>query len=448
MPSSSMTPPQAATAEHHAQRRRRLMACLPPGAAVLVPGAQLQPRSRDTEYPFRQDSDFHYLTGFPEPDALLILLPGREEGEAVLFCRDRDPAIEIWTGRRVGAAGAVAEYGVDQAFENAERECRLPLLLNGRDGWYLALDDEDALSLATSLRSELASRRDAQPPVVLGDINRLLHEQRLIKDDAEVRLLRHAARISAQAHRRAMASARPALMEYQLQAELEHEFRWHGASGASYDTIVAGGANACVLHYIENSAPLHDGELVLIDAGAEYQLYAGDITRTFPINGRFSAPQRALYEVVLAAQLAALDAVRPGASLLGIHELVRRHLTEGLIALGLLEGELEDCLDSDACRRFYPHATSHWLGLDVHDVGARLQDGEPRSLAPGMVLTVEPGLYIPDSADISADYRGIGIRIEDDVVVTEDGAEVLSGDAPKQVADIEAWMAGSKANYD
>lgn len=447
MPLSPMTPPEPVPVEHHAQRRKRLMACLPSGAAVLVPSAQLATRSRDTEYPFRQDSDFHYLTGFPEPDALLVLLPGREEGEAVLFCRDRDPAIEIWTGRRLGAAGAVAEYGLDQAFENNERESRLLQLLDGRESWYLALGNAEAMTLATSLRGKLALRRGASAPVMLGDINQFLHEQRLIKSDEELRLLRHAARISARGHRRAMASARPGLMEYQLQAELEHEFRWHGASGASYDSIVAGGANACVLHYIENSAPLRDGELVLIDAGAEYQLYAGDITRTFPVNGRFSTPQRALYEVVLAAQLAALDAVRPGTTLPAIHGLVQRRLTEGLIALGLLEGELEDCLEQNACRRFYPHTTSHWLGLDVHDVGAYVQDGKPRLLVAGMALTVEPGLYVPDTPEFPADYRGIGIRIEDDVVVTEVGAEVLSAEALKQVAEIEAWMAEHRGNF-
>lgn len=440
---SLVPPPLQAGA--FARRRKRLMEELADNAAVLIPGAQLKTRSRDTEYPFRQASDFHYLTGFPEPDALLVLLPGCEQGEAILFCLDRDPDMERWTGRRVGAQRAVAEYGLDQAFENAARDIELPKLLAERTNWYLALDDSDTMALAKSLRVKLTSRSETDSPVTLNDINEILHEQRLIKSAEELSLLRHAAHISALAHRRAMASARPGLMEYQLQAELEHEFRWHGASGAAYDSIVASGNDACVLHYIENDAPLRDGELVLVDAGAEYQLYAGDITRTFPVNGRFSAPQRALYEVVLGAQQAALEAVRPGTTLPIIHALVQRHLTEGLLALGLLEGELEDCLVHSACRRFYPHATSHWLGLDVHDVGGYTRNGKPRLLEAGMALTIEPGLYIPDSPDIPEEYRGMGIRIEDDVVVTPSGGEVLTSRVPSQVADIEQLMASREA---
>ncbi|MGO2132405.1 MAG: Xaa-Pro aminopeptidase [Halomonas sp.] len=442
---SLLPPPPPLQAGAFARRRQRLMAGLANNAAVLIPGAQLKVRSADTEYPFRQASDFHYLTGFPEPDALLVLLPGHEGGEAILFCLERDPDMERWTGRRIGAERAMAEYGVDQAFENAARDVELPQLLAGRTNWYLALDDSDAMALAKSLRVKLTSRRETDSPIVLSDMAEILHEQRLIKSDEELSLLRYAAHISARAHCRAMASARPGLMEYQLQAELEHEFRWLGANGGAYDSIVASGNNACVLHYIENDAPLRAGDLVLIDAGAEYQLYAGDITRTFPVNGRFTEPQRALYEVVLGAQQAALDAVRPGTTLPAIHALVQRHLTEGLLALGLLEGELEDCLAHGACRRFYPHATSHWLGLDVHDVGGYTKNGKPRRLEAGMALTIEPGLYIPDLPDIPEEYRGIGIRIEDDVVVTPSGGEVLTSQVPSQVADIEQLMARGRA---
>ncbi|TFH87830.1 Xaa-Pro aminopeptidase [Billgrantia azerbaijanica] len=423
-------------------RRAALMAALPADSAVLLPSAALVTRSRDSEFPFRQSSDFHYLTGFPEPDALLLLLPGRAEGESVLFCQDRNPARETWTGIRLGAEGAVREHGLDQAFENAEREARLDELLDGRSILYLPLDDGDALALAQAVRDRLASRarRGARPPHGFADLAPHLHEQRLIKSEAELALLRHAGAVSARAHRRAMRVARPGLAEYHLQAELEHEFRWQGGSGPAYASIVGGGANACVLHYVENSAPLRDGELVLIDAGAEFDLYAGDITRTFPVSGRFGEAQRALYEVVLAAQERAVAAVEPGATLAAIHDGVVRDLTAGLIRLGLLEGELAARLDDESVKRFYPHSTSHWLGLDVHDVGAYRRDGESRPLAPGMVLTVEPGLYVPADDDIPPPFRGIGIRIEDDVAVTAEGHEVLTADVPKRVAEIEALM--------
>ncbi|MDR5868635.1 aminopeptidase P N-terminal domain-containing protein [Halomonas koreensis] len=442
MPIETLPRPAPIANAEYRERRARLMAGLPPDAAVLLPGASLVTRSRDSEHPFRQDSDFHYLTGFPEPDALLLLLPGREAGECVLFCQDRDPEMETWTGRRLGTDGALREHGGDQAFPNAERDTRLAELLDGRDSLHLPLDDAGALRLAERIRADLVAggRRDARAPLSFADISGAIHEQRLIKSEAELALLRHAGAISARAHRRAMAAARPGRAEYQLQAELEHEFRWQGASGPAYASIVAGGANARVLHYIDNAAVLADGDLVLIDAGAEFDLYAGDVSRTFPVGGRFSPPQRALYEVVLRAQARVIEAVRPGATLEDLHRLAVRELTAGLIELGLLAGELDACLEAGACRRFYPHATSHWLGLDVHDVGGYRRAGQPRPLRPGMVLTVEPGLYVPDEADLPAAYRGLGIRIEDDVSVTPQGHEVLSADVPKRVADIEALM--------
>ncbi|QJQ95567.1 MULTISPECIES: Xaa-Pro aminopeptidase [Halomonadaceae] len=435
--------PAPITLDEYRARRQALMAALSPNSAVLLPSASLATRSRDSDYPFRQDSDFHYLTGFPEPEALLLLLPGRKEGETVLFCQDKDATLEAWTGFRLGAAGAVERFGIDQAFENSEREARLSALLDGCETLYLPLDDADSMALADSLRSELLSRQrqGAVAPRMLGDVASLIHEQRLIKSEAELALMRHAAAISALAHRRAMRVARPGLFEYQLQAELEHEFAWHGASAPAYSSIVGGGSNACVLHYIENRDELHAGELVLIDAGAEYELYAGDITRTFPVDGRFTAAQRALYEVVLNAQMRAVEAVSPGSTLMAIHQGVVEDLTRGLIELGLLEGELESNIESESYRRFYLHSTSHWLGLDVHDVGSYRLGGEPRRLVPGMVLTIEPGLYIPDEEDIPAAFRGIGIRIEDDVVVSTSGREVLTAAVPKQPDDIEALMA-------
>ncbi|WP_163557853.1 Xaa-Pro aminopeptidase [Halomonas sp. NO4] len=443
MPPETLPRPAPIGNAEYRERRTALMAELPPDSAVLLPGASLVTRSRDSEFPFRQASDFHYLTGFPEPDALLVLLPGRSEGESVLFCQDRNPALETWTGIRLGAEGAVREHGVDDAYENSERESCLDALLDGRTTLYLLLDDPDSLTLAQAVRGRLAARarRGARPPLAFADLAPRLHARRLIKSAAELALLRHAGAVSARAHQRAMAAARPGLAEFQLQAELEHEFRWQGGSGPAYASIVGGGANACVLHYVENRAALHDGDLVLIDAGAEFDLYAGDITRTFPVNGRFSEAQRALYEVVLEAQQRALDAVRPGTTLAAIHDGVVRDLTAGLIRLGLLEGEVVARLDDESVKRFYPHSTSHWLGLDVHDVGDYRRDGEPRPLAPGMVLTVEPGLYIPADDDIPAPFRGIGIRIEDDVAVTAEGREVLTADVPKQVDEIEALMA-------
>lgn len=438
MPTEAECRPPAISLDEYRRRRRRLMDNLPADAAVLLPGASLVTRSRDSEFPFRQDSDFHYLTGFPEPDALLLLLPGRAEGECVLFCQDRDPSMEAWTGYRLGAEGAVRAHGVDQAFENAERDARLVELLAGRVTLYLPLGDASALHLAERLHEALRVGGQAMPG--LADVAPMLHEQRLAKSDNEVALLRHAGDISAHAHRRAMRACRAGLAEYQLQAELEHEFRWHGGSGPAYASIVAGGRNAGVLHYIDNRDPLRDGELVLIDAGVEFDLYAGDITRTFPVNGRFTPAQRALYEVVLTAQERAIEAVHPGTTLAAIHRGVVRDLAAGLVALGILTEDGEETPEAIVARRFYPHATSHWLGLDVHDVGSYRPDDEPRALRPGMVLTIEPGLYLPDDDDLPVVFRGIGIRIEDDVVVTPEGHEVLTRAVPKRVADIEALM--------
>lgn len=443
LPEMLHRPPAISVADYR-QRRDTLIAQLPDNAAVVLPGAGLMTRSRDSEFAFRQNSDFYYLTGIREPDALLVLLPGRSEGESVVFCQDRDPTMEAWTGRRLGAAGVMAKHGIDQAFENTDREAQLVKLLMGRELLYLPLDNAEAVAVAEEALHNAQAGLKRGWPALKGwlDISPLIHVMRLIKSDAEIALLRHAAEISAQAHRRAMQVSRPGLSEFQLQAELEHEFVWQGASGPAYSTIVGSGANACVLHYVENSAPLCDDGLVLIDAGAEFELYAGDITRTFPVAGRFSDAQRALYQVVLDAQERAVSAVQPGATLADIHQGVVRDLTAGLVELGLLEGEVQARIDDESYRRFYLHSTSHWLGLDVHDVGTyRLDEQTPRPLVPGMVLTVEPGLYIPCDDDIPDAYRGIGIRIEDNVVVTSDGHEVLTTDVPKQIAEIEALMA-------
>lgn len=435
--------PPAIGNEEYRARRDALIAQLPANAAVVLPGASLVTRSHDSEYTFRQNSDFYYLTGITEPDALLVLLPGHDAGQSIVFCQDRDPTMEAWTGRRLGARGVEAEHGIDQAFENADREAQLPALLEGRELLYVPLDNPDALGIAEEAFSfaQVGLRRGRAPLKGWLDVSALIHAMRLIKSEAEIALLRHAAAISAQAHVRAMQASRPGLYEYQLQAELEHEFVWQGGSGPAYSTIVGGGANACVLHYIENRAALTNDSLVLIDAGAEFELYAGDITRTFPVNGRFSEAQRALYQVVLSAQERAVAAIKPGATLVDVHQNVVEDLTAGLIALGLLEGDVQARIDDESYRRFYLHSTSHWLGLDVHDVGSyRLDEKTPRPLVAGMVLTIEPGLYVPDAEDVPPAYRGIGIRIEDNVVVTDEGYENLTAGVPKGMADIEALM--------
>lgn len=435
--------PAAISLDEYRQRRHALIAQLPEGAALIVPGAALVTRSNDSEFAFRQQSDFYYLTGLQEPDALLVLLPGREAGQSVVFCQDRDPTLEAWTGRRLGAQGVEQHHGIDQAFENAERDEQLPELLDGYSLLYAPLDQPEAISLAEEALAHAQMGQRRGKPALQGwlDSRPLIHAMRLLKSPAEIALLRHAAAISAQAHVRAMQTSRPGLHEYQLQAELEHEFVWQGGSGPAYSTIVGGGANACVLHYIENSDVLKSDTLVLIDAGAEFDLYAGDITRTFPVNGHFNAVQRALYQVVLDAQERAVQAITPGATLADIHQQVVRDLTAGLIALGLLEGEVDERIDDQSYRRFYLHSTSHWLGLDVHDVGSyRLDETTPRPLQEGMVVTIEPGLYIPCDDDIPTAYRGIGIRIEDNVVVTRSGHEVLTSSVPKHIAEIEALM--------
>ena len=425
-------------------RRQALMARVGRDAAVIIPAAVHHRRNRDTEYRYRQDSDFYYLTGFAEPEALLVLLPGRAEGEFVLFCRDRDRAMEIWNGYRAGPEGAVSDFGASQAFVIADVATKLPELLAGRKQVYAPMAtetafDADLAGWINAVRSQ--ARAGVEAPQSLHAIDQALHPLRLIKSAAEIAIMQAAADLSAEGHRRAMAVAKAGRYEYELEAELLHSFTRHGCIAPAYGSIVGGGANACILHYTENNAELRDGDLVLIDAGGELAYYAADITRTFPVNGRFSAEQKALYEVVLAAQLAAIDVVQVGNSWQLPHETAVRVLCEGLLELGLLKGELSAVIEAGDYRRFYMHRTGHWLGMDVHDVGDYRIDGEWRAFAPGMVLTVEPGLYIaPDDDTVEARWRGIGIRIEDDVVVTESGPHVLTAKAPKTIAEIEALV--------
>lgn len=432
-----------------AERRRELMALMEPNSIAIVPAAPARTRSRDTEYPYRQDSDFYYLSGFGEPEAVLVLVPGREHGEYVLFCRERDRAMEIWNGFRAGPEGAVKDFGADDAFPIGDLDEILPGLIEGRERVYYLMGrdpefDRQVMEWVNTIRAKV--RSGAHPPGEFIALDHLLHDMRLFKSPAEIRIMQEAADMTASAHLRAMEKCHPGMMEFQLEAEFLHEFSRNGSRFPAYSSIVGGGSNACVLHYIDNNCELKDGDLVLIDAGAEYQHYASDITRTFPVSGKFSREQRALYDVVLKAQLAAIKQVKPGNHWNQPHEAALKELVKGLVQLGLLQGKVDELIASEAYRRFYMHRTGHWLGMDVHDVGDYKVGDEWRVFEPGMVLTVEPGLYVAaDDDTVEARWRGIGIRIEDDVLVTEKGRKILTAAAPKDPDEIEALMAKVKA---
>ena len=431
-------------ADEYGRRRRALLHALGPEGLAILRAAREVIRNRDVHYPFRQSSDFSYLTGFPEPDAVVVLAPGRKEGEVILFCRPRDPEREQWDGPRAGIEGAVAHYGVDQAFPLDELDKQMPGLIDGRERLYypVGADPEfDARVLAWVNQVRVQVRKGASPPETFVTIESPLHEQRLRKSAAELKVMRRAARISAQAHRHLMQVCRPGRRESDLESDFLHHCATQGARWQAYQPIVGAGANACVLHYVANDAELNDGDLVLIDAGCELDGYASDITRTFPVNGRFSPAQRELYDLVLAAQAAAIDKARPGNCWNEPHEAALRVLTKGLIRLDILSGKLGKLLKEEAYKPYYMHRTGHWLGMDVHDVGRYKHNDKWRTLEPGMVLTVEPGLYMPATDAVPAPFRSIGVRIEDDIVITEDGSEVLSATAPKDPDAIEALMA-------
>ena len=432
----------------YARRRKALMAQMEPNSIAILPAAPVYIRNRDVEHVYRQDSDFQYLTGFPEPEAVLVLVPGREHGEYVLFCRERDPERELWDGLRAGQDGAVRDFGADDAFPIGDIDDILPGLIEGRERVYYAIGfnqefDHRLMDWINVIRSK--ARQGAQPPNEFVALDHLLHDMRLYKSAAEVKVMREAAQISARAHIRAMQASRPGLFEYHLEAELDYEFRKGGAKMPAYGSIVAAGRNACILHYRENDAPLKDGELVLIDAGCEIDCYASDITRTFPVSGRFSAEQRAIYDLVLAANEEAIRHIAPGRHWNEAHEATVRVITAGLVELGLLRGDVEALIASEAYKPFYMHRAGHWLGMDVHDVGDYKIGGEWRVLEAGMAMTVEPGIYIAaDNAEVAKKWRGIGVRIEDDVVVTRSGCEVLTADVPKRAEEIEALMAAAR----
>jgi len=425
------------------ERRRRELMQLMDGGVAVFPTAPEATRNSDVLYPFRPDSDFYYLTHFPEPAAVAVLVPGRPQGEFILFCRERDPEKETWNGRRRGLEGAVQDYGADDAFPIDDIAEILPGLLEDQDriycnmGRYLDFDNR-LFQWVNEIRTKV--RTGISAPGEFIDVGHILHELRLVKRKEEIRTMKLAARVSAAAHCRAMRACCPDKNEFEIESELEYEFRKGGARAPAYPSIVAGGANACILHYTENCDRLRDGELLLIDAGAEIDCYASDITRTFPINGRYSGEQRALYDVVLLAQEAAIDQIVPGTTWNRPHEAAVRVLTEGLVDLGLLAGPIEPLIENQKYRRFYMHRTGHWLGMDVHDVGDYKVGGEWRVLEPGMTLTVEPGLYVTPADDVDARWHNLGIRIEDDVLVTRKGYEILTADVPKRPEEIEALM--------
>ncbi len=429
-----------------AKRRAAYMEALGAGGVAVVRSLPERLRNGDAMHPFRQHSDLYYLTGFVEPDATLVLRPGAETDRVVMFVRPRDPEMEVWDGRRAGIEGAKATYGADQAYAAAELPAKLwELIANSEELHYsLGLDDDMDLTIARALaRLRKTEKKGKRPPRAVVDPRAALHELRLRKAPEELAALRTASKITSDAHVAAMKIGRPGVGEHQLEAEINYTFRRAGGSGPGYATIVGSGENATILHYIENGRTIAAGDLVLVDAGCEYEHYTADITRTWPASGTFSAPQRAVYELVLRTQESAIAMAVPGATIDQIHEHCVKSLTEGMIALGLLTGPAEERVKDQAYRKFYMHGTSHWLGLDVHDVGAYTQGGKSRPLEPGMVITVEPGLYIAaDAPDVPAELRGIGVRIEDDVLVTEAGNEVLTAACPKQIAELEAICRG------
>jgi aminopeptidase P (EC:3.4.11.9). Metallo peptidase. MEROPS family M24B len=431
------------TGAEYRRRRRILAKAIGPEALAILPAAREVTRNRDVHYPFRQGSDFSYLTGFPEPDAWLVIAPRRKEGEFVLFCRPRDPEREQWDGARLGVEGAVERFGADQAYPLTELDTLMPTLIDGRQRLYYPIGTEAALDaqvMGWVRQVRAKARTGAVAPETFVTLESVLHEQRLIKSPSEIAVMRRAARISACAHSDLMRLCRPGLNEARLEAEFQHRCALAGARHLAYPSIVAGGEHACVLHYVENNAPLRDGDLVLIDAGCELDGYASDITRTFPVNGRFTPVQRTIYELVLRAQRAAIERARPGRRWNEPHEAAVKVLTRGLVELGILNGKTKDLIKDEAYKPYYMHRTGHWLGMDVHDVGAYKRDGDWRELQPGMVLTIELGLYLGQDETIPEPYRGIGVRIEDDVLITEQGHEILSEAAPKEPDAIETLM--------
>ena len=425
------------------KRRQELMAMMGSNSIAFLPTAPVANRNRDVDHIYRQDSDFCYITGFSEPEALVVLIPGREQAEYILFCREKDDNKELWHGRRTGLEGACEEFGADDSFPITDIDEIIPGLMENRDQVYYPMGcnaefDIKLLEWLNQLRGNV--RKGGRPPTEFISLDHVLHEMRLIKKSWEIKLMQMAADISVEAHIRAMKAVRPKMKEFQLEAEYLHEFITQGARSTAYPSIVGGGKNACVLHYIDNNESLKSGDLVLVDAGAEYQNYAADITRTFPVNGRFTTNQKLLYQIVLDAQNAAIEAIKPGIHWDDPHNIAVDIITEGLINLKILKGSKKKLIKDGAYKAFFMHKTGHWLGLDVHDVGDYKVEDEWRQLEMGMVLTVEPGLYFSHHSKVANKWKNIGIRIEDDVLVTADGHHVLTQALPKTIEEIEYLM--------
>jgi len=427
------------------KRRRELMAHMESNSIAILSSGDEILRNGDSHYPFRQDSDLYYLTGFRESQCCLVLIPGRKQGECLLFCQEKDPVKELWTGRLMGPEQAGGTLGVDDAFPISDIDEILPGLIEGRERVYYAMGrdeqfDHKVMEWVKVIRSKV--RAGVHPPGEFLVLDHLLHEMRLLKSAGEIRVMRESGQIAVRAHKRAMQVCKPGMYEYELEAEYLHEFARSGCREAAYNSIVASGENACILHYNENNEQMKKGDLVLIDAGCEYEYYASDITRTFPVSGKFSKEQKVIYELVLKAQLEAIKVVKPGNHWDDPHKVTVQVITEGLVELGLLKGKVSSLIKKGGYRDFYMHRAGHWIGMDVHDVGDYKIEGKWRLLEPGMVMTVEPGIYIaPDNKKVDRKWRGIGVRIEDDVAVTADGHEVLTDGLPKTIEDIEAFMA-------
>ncbi len=427
-----------------ARRRKQFLRMLGVGNIAVIASASIMQRNSDVEFPFRQNSDFFYLSGFDEPESVIVFVPGREQGEYILFCREFDQKAALWAGASAGLEGAQKDYGVDDAFPINDIDDILPGLLEDKERLYFPMGvqpdfDQQLMDWSQQVRGR--SRAGVSAPAEFISSDYVLHEMRLIKSVYEVKQMKKAAKISVAAHKKAMQFTEAGVNEYQVDAEIKHHFISNGAKDEAYPAIVGGGENACVLHYTQNNDTLNDGDLLLIDAGCEWNKYAADITRTFPVNGIFSAEQKALYQLVLDAQYTAIEQVKPGNHWNNPHQAAIQVLTKGLLELGLLKGSVPTLIKNEAYKPYYMHRTGHWLGMDVHDVGDYKIDKQWRLLEPGMVLTVEPGLYIqPNAKEVDKKWRGIGIRIEDDVLVTKKGYEVLTAGAPKEIKDIELLM--------
>ena len=433
--------------QEFAKRRQNLMDMMGENTIAVLPNAPVANRNRDVDYHYRSSSNFHYLSGFDEPESVIVIVPGRPHGEYILFCRERDLSKEVWDGYRAGQEGAVEQYGADDSYPISDLDDILPGLLEGKEKVFYTMGnipsfDQRIVGWLNHLRN--ASRQGMHSPTEIIELEHNLNELRIFKSSAEIKAMRTAAEVSAQAHIRAMKFTQVGQGEYQVEAEIIHEFMKNDCRSPAYPSIVGGGENGCILHYIENNRKLKNNDLLLIDAGAEYQYYAADITRTFPVNGKFTACQKDIYTIVLNAQKAAIAEVQPGNHWNQPHEAAVRVITKGLLDLGLLKGKLETLIKKEAYREFYMHRTGHWLGMDVHDVGDYKVGGEWRVLEPGMVLTVEPGIYIRDPKSLAKKWHFIGIRIEDDVLVTKTGHDVLSKNAPKEIDEIEALMANAR----